>query len=225
MPGLCSFCVAAACLCAWFTLVSFCSVLDRFADVLGGCPFRRCWTFCEREAEECIVQTSRNPWSTWKSPPPFSSFQLLLQSPGALQRLARVSWRRVSRDVNDGQQWRVPVQHQRVQCAVQCTAYSRASCFLFFLFSSSPSPSLAHFPLSQTIAAKIGKPVSELVKLNANENVYGAPESVLKELSKSVWLHMLLDPTLHWWTDASCFRFQKKKKKKKVTQTTKKNLK
>eukprot|EP00729_Bicosta_minor_P015353 gene15353-19129_t len=34
----------------------------------------------------------------------------------------------------------------------------------------------------ETIAAKIGKPVSELVKLNANENVYGAPESVLKEL-------------------------------------------
>lgn len=124
----------------------------------------------------------------------------------------------MSRDVNDGQQLRVPVQHQRVQCAVQCTAYSRASCFLFFfLFSSSPSPSLAHFPLSQTIAAKIGKPVSELVKLNANENVYGAPESVLKELSKSVMTPYAVrtQHSTDGLTDASCFRFSKKKKKRK----------
>lgn len=110
---------------------------------------------------------------------------------------------------------------------MQCTAYSRASCFLFFfLFSSSPSPSLAHFPLSQTIAAKIGKPVSELVKLNANENVYGAPESVLKELSKSVMTPYAVR-TQHS-TDRlmpAAFVFQKKKKKEKSNTNSKKNLK
>lgn len=76
------------------------------------------------------------------------------------------------------------------ECSARCSA--QLILVLPVFFSSSfflpplPLHLSAHFPLSQTIAAKIGKPVSELVKLNANENVYGAPESVLKELSKSV---------------------------------------
>lgn len=115
------------------------------------------------------------------------------------------------------------------ECSARCSA--QLILVLPVFFSSSfflpplPLHLSAHFPLSQTIAAKIGKPVSELVKLNANENVYGAPESVLKELSKSVMTPYAVRPNtplMDCPTDASCFVFKKKKTKKKVTQTLKK---
>lgn len=92
--------------------------------------------------------------------------------------------------------WFLAKQEANTGADAQATEVPAATGVKRFISDKLKGASYKPVEILENIAASIGKPVEELVKLNANENIYGAPQSVLDELDKSGQGHFIYpDPT------------------------------